>query len=83
MCVFRVAAPPTRLANHKNPVQEGLLATFGGKMMDPLVVKDSFLRGSPIFSQQVAKKKDPNQKNKDQIPVEKGNTPVEKPPAFR
>ena len=32
----------------------GLFATLGGKMIDPLVVKDSFLRGSPIFSQKVA-----------------------------
>ena len=37
-------------------MQGGLFATFGGKMIDPLVVKDSFLRGSPIFSQQVAKR---------------------------
>ena len=33
----------------------GRFATFG-KMIDPLVVKDSFLRGSPIFSQKVAKR---------------------------
>ena len=33
----------------------GLFATFG-KMIDPLVVKDSFSRGSPIFSQKVAKR---------------------------
>ena len=37
-------------------MQGCLLAAFGGKMVDPLVVKDSFLRGSPIFSQQVAKR---------------------------
>ena len=31
-------------------------ATFYGKMIDPLVVKDSFLRGSPIFWTKVAKR---------------------------
>ena len=40
-----------------------LFAAFCGKMIDPLVVKDSFLRGSPTFSQEVAKE----------------NTPVSKP----
>ena len=39
--------------------QGGLFATFGGKMIGPLVVKDSFLRGSPNFSQKVAKKTPP------------------------
>ena len=32
------------------------LATFGGEFFDPLVVKDSFFRGSPIFSQKGGKK---------------------------
>ena len=36
-------------------VRGGLLAAFGGKLIDPLVVEDSFLRGSPIFLQKVAK----------------------------
>ena len=37
-----------------NRTQGGLFATFCGRMLDP-AVKDSFLRGSPIFSQQVAR----------------------------
>ena len=37
--------------------QGGLFATFGGQLVDPLVVKDSFLRGSPIVPQKVAKKR--------------------------
>ena len=36
--------------------QGGLFATFCGKLFDPHVVKDSFLRGSPILSQKVAKR---------------------------
>ena len=36
--------------------QGSLFATVGGKMIDPLVVKDSFFEGSPIFSQKVAKR---------------------------
>ena len=35
---------------------EGLFAAFCGKMINPLVVKDSFLRGSQFFSPKVAKK---------------------------
>ena len=35
--------------------QGGLFVTFGGKMIDPLVVKHSLVGGSPIFSQKVAK----------------------------
>ena len=35
--------------------QGGLFATFGGKLIDPLVVKDSFLGVSQIFSEKVAK----------------------------
>ena len=31
------------------------LFAFCGKIIDPLVVKDPFLRGSPIFSQKAAK----------------------------
>ena len=34
----------------------GSLATFGGKLIDPLVVKGSFFRGSPIFPPKVAKR---------------------------
>ena len=33
-----------------------MFATFGGKMIDPLVVKHSLLRELPIFSQKVAKR---------------------------
>ena len=36
--------------------QGSLFATFGGKMIEPVAVKDSFLRGSPTFSQKVAKR---------------------------
>ena len=32
------------------------VATFGGKLIDPLVAKDSFLRASPIFPQKGAKR---------------------------
>ena len=35
-------------------LQEDLFATSCGKLIDPLVVKDSFLRGSPNFSQKVS-----------------------------
>ena len=38
----------------KSHGQEGLFATSGRKMIDPLVVKHSLFRGSPIFSQKVA-----------------------------
>ena len=34
--------------------QGGLCATFSGKLLEFLVVKDSVLRGSPIFSEKVA-----------------------------
>ena len=33
-----------------------LLATFCGQLLDPLVVKDSFLRKPPIFSEKAAKR---------------------------
>ena len=45
-------AGPILLVNKQS---QGLFAAFCGTMLDPLVVKDSFLRGCPIFSQKVAK----------------------------
>ena len=46
----------------------GLFATFGGKMIEILVVKHSLLRGSPIFSQ-VAKKLEGEQQHFQSLAV--------------
>ena len=40
----------------KRTTAGGSFATFCGQLINPLVVKDSFLRGSAIFSQKVAKR---------------------------
>ena len=39
--------------------QGGRVATLGGKMIDPFVVKHALLRGSPSFSQEVARRPPP------------------------
>ena len=44
------------LPRHRNGQGGGLFTTFCGKLFDPLVVKDSFLRGSARFSPKVAKR---------------------------
>ena len=49
--VFAIAPSMTTLFTKKGSHPGGLFATFCGELFDPLVVKDSFLRGSPIFSQ--------------------------------
>ena len=65
------------LCLHHAPLDEGpvqqeqflLVATFYGKLIDPLVVKDSFLRGSPILSQKVAKIPTLNRKQRQSLKV--------------